>query len=134
RSPPSHLPGLDTSTADSNAIHYPVATVDARGPPGARAGVEDTRRWRVRIAELSRVTGVPIPTIKYYIRSGLLPAGDRTSWNQAQYDETHARRLRLVRALIEVGGLSVAATRQMLDSISTPGLSLFGTLGKAQYA
>lgn len=88
----------------------------------------------MRVAELSRVTGVPIPTIKYYIRSGLLPAGNRTSRNQARYDESHVRRLRLIRALIEVGGLSVAATRGVLDSLGSPELTLFGMLGKAQYA
>ena len=38
----------------------------------------------MRMAELSRRTGVPVPTIKYYLREGLLPPGERTSPNQAQ--------------------------------------------------
>lgn len=29
----------------------------------------------MRIGELSRRTGVPVPTIKYYVREGLLPPG-----------------------------------------------------------
>ena len=37
----------------------------------------------MRIAELSQTTGVPVPTIKYYLREGLLPAGELTSPNQA---------------------------------------------------
>src|SRR6266702_5207862 len=88
----------------------------------------------MRIAELSRASAVPVPTIKYYVREGLLPPGELTSPNQAQYDEAHLRRLKLIRALVDVGGLSIAATRDVLASIDTPGKSLHDTLGKAQYA
>lgn len=88
----------------------------------------------MRIAELSRSTGVPVPTIKYYLREGLIPPGERTSPNQAQYDEGHVRRLKLVRALIDVGGLSVAAARSVLDKMDSPGLDVLHSLGKAQHA
>jgi DNA-binding transcriptional MerR regulator len=88
----------------------------------------------VRIAELSRSAGVPVPTIKYYLREGLVPPGERTSPNQAQYDEGHVRRLKLVRALIDVGGLSVAAARSVLGKMDSPGLDVLHSLGKAQYA
>lgn len=88
----------------------------------------------MRIAELSHQSGVPIPTIKYYLREGLLPAGERTSRNQVQYAESHLRRLLLVRALIEVGGLSIAAARDVLTRMDTSGASALDTLGKAQYA
>ncbi|MEU7690670.1 MerR family transcriptional regulator [Microbispora hainanensis] len=87
----------------------------------------------MRIGELSRESGVSIPTIKYYVREGLLPAGERTKFNQAQYDETHLRRLKLVRALVEVGGLSIAATRDVL-SLMDAQTSDLARLGKAQYA
>ncbi|WP_131787269.1 MerR family transcriptional regulator [Protofrankia symbiont of Coriaria ruscifolia] len=88
----------------------------------------------MRIAELSRHTGVPIPTIKYYVREDLLPPGERTNWNQVQYDDSHVRRLRLVRALVDVGGLSIAATREVLAKIDSPGGTTHDTLGKVQYA
>jgi DNA-binding transcriptional MerR regulator len=88
----------------------------------------------MRIAELSRRSGVPVPTIKYYVREGLLPPGELTSPNQAQYDEAHLRRLRLIRALVDVGDLSIAATRDVLASIDAPGKTLHERLGKAQYA
>ncbi len=88
----------------------------------------------MRIAELSRQSGVSLPTIKYYVREGLLPPGELTSPNQAQYDDSHLRRLKLIRALLDVGGLSIAATRDVLASIDAPGKSLHDTLGKAQYA
>jgi DNA-binding transcriptional MerR regulator len=88
----------------------------------------------VRIAELSQRTGTPVPTIKYYLREGLLPPGERTSWNQASYDDAHVARLRLIRALVDVGGLSIAATRDLLARIAAPGTSVREALGKAQYA
>ncbi|GAB3464457.1 MerR family transcriptional regulator [Actinophytocola sediminis] len=87
----------------------------------------------MRVAELSSRTGVPIPTIKYYLREGLLPAGVLTSPNQAHYDETHVRRLRLVRALVEVGGLSIEATRTVLAKIRGADGPL-NSIGKAQFA
>ncbi|GIG67509.1 MerR family transcriptional regulator [Phytomonospora endophytica] len=88
----------------------------------------------MRIAELSRESGVPIPTIKYYLREGLIPAGERTSPNQAQYDARHLRRLRLIRALIDVGGVPVAGIRELLDSIDAKGENLHNALGTATHA
>jgi DNA-binding transcriptional MerR regulator len=88
----------------------------------------------MRIAELSRRTGVPIPTIKYYLREGLVPAGERTGPNQAQYGEAHVKRLKLARALVEVGGLSIASAREALRLMFSAGLSELDTIGKAQYA
>ncbi|MFE1500190.1 MerR family transcriptional regulator, partial [Streptomyces albidoflavus] len=68
----------------------------------------------MRIAELGRTCGVSTPTIKYYIREGLLPAGRLTSSNQARYTEEHVHRLRLIRALLELGGLSVTKVRAIV--------------------
>jgi DNA-binding transcriptional MerR regulator len=88
----------------------------------------------MRIAELSRDSGVPMPTIKYYVREGLLKPGELTSRNQAQYDDSHLRRLRLIRALTEVGGLSIAAVRDLLAAAGAQATSLHDALGKVQYA
>ncbi len=88
----------------------------------------------MRIGELSGRTGVPVPTIKYYLREGLLPAGELTCPNQAQYGERHVRRLKLVRALLETGGLSIAATQEVVAAIDTPAASLHSTLGIARRA
>ncbi|MEV4615030.1 MerR family transcriptional regulator [Kitasatospora sp. NPDC049258] len=85
----------------------------------------------MRIGELSSRTGVPVPTIKYYLREGLLPAGELTSPNQAQYGEAHVHRLKLVRAMIDVGRLSIASARDVLTALDTPGGSLHDTLGVA---
>lgn len=72
-----------------------------------------------------------VPTIKYYVREGLLPAGELTSPNQASYDETHERRLRLIRALLDVGGLSVAGIREVLAAIEDRERSVHKLLGTA---
>lgn len=88
----------------------------------------------MRVGELSKRSGVPVPTIKYYLREGLLPVGVLTSPNQAHYDDEHLRRLRLVRALVDVGGLSIASVREVLGAIDTREESLHGKLGAVQEA
>ncbi|MFF6834539.1 MerR family transcriptional regulator [Streptomyces sp. NPDC012438] len=85
----------------------------------------------MRIGELSRRTGVSVPTIKFYVREGLLPAGELTSPNQASYGEAHVRRLRLIRALLDVGGLSVAGIREVLVAIDDSERPLHMVLGEA---
>lgn len=86
----------------------------------------------MRMAELSRRTGVPVPTIKYYLREGLLPPGERTSPNQATYDEPHVRRLKMVRAMVEVGGMSIATVRDVLEAVDSPEESRWNVLGAVQ--
>ncbi|MEH0542070.1 MerR family transcriptional regulator [Streptomyces sp. B21-105] len=72
----------------------------------------------MRISELSRSSGVSVTTIKYYLREGLLAPGRQTAATQAEYDEQHLRRLRLIRALTGVRGLSVSTTREVLDAVT----------------
>jgi DNA-binding transcriptional MerR regulator len=74
----------------------------------------------MRIKELSSRSGVSVPTIKYYLREGLLPAGELVSKNQANYADAHLRRLRLIRALVDIGGLTIAAIRDVLAAADTP--------------
>ena len=85
----------------------------------------------MRISELSRRSDVAVPTIKFYLREGLLPDGVHTSATQAQYDEDHVARLRLIRALIGPGGLSLAAVRQVIGAIEDPPGSTHDLLGAA---
>jgi len=85
----------------------------------------------MRMAELSATSGIPVATIKYYLREGLLPAGERSGPNQSLYGPEHLRRLRVIRGLLEVGGLSVAAARQVIDAIDSD-LGLAHTFDIAQ--
>jgi DNA-binding transcriptional MerR regulator len=70
----------------------------------------------MRIAELSRRAAVPIPTIKFYIREGMLPRGERTDRNQAEYTEGHVERLALIGTL-QQAGLTLAAINAALRAM-----------------
>lgn len=85
------------------------------------------------MAELSSTSGVPVATIKYYLREELLSAGESAAANQARYGSAHLDRLRLIRALIGVGGLSVASARSVLEAIDSDA-SLPETFEVAQHA
>ena len=73
----------------------------------------------MKISELSSRTGVSIPSLKFYLREGLLPQGQLSAPNQADYSESHVRRAALIRALRDVAGLSIA-------KIKAPMLGNFG--------
>jgi DNA-binding transcriptional MerR regulator len=88
----------------------------------------------MRISELSAASGVSLPTLKFYLREGLLQPGVATGRNQAAYDERHLRRLRLVRALTEVGKLSLKEVNAVLVAADDPSLPVHELLGIAQYA
>jgi DNA-binding transcriptional MerR regulator len=87
----------------------------------------------MRISELSVRTGVTVPTIKYYLREGLLPEGARSAPTQATYEQAHVERLRVIRALIE-SGVSIAESRRVLDALDHPPASAHDLLGAAHAA
>ncbi|MBZ9599524.1 MerR family transcriptional regulator [Streptomyces erythrochromogenes] len=72
----------------------------------------------MKVSELSRRTGVQVPLIKHYLRQGLLHPGRATASNQADYGEDHVHRLRFIRTLIGIRGLSLGATKEILDAIT----------------
>lgn len=72
----------------------------------------------MRISDLSRHTGVPVATIKFYLREGLLPPGTPTARNQAQYNGGHRRQLSMIRALTSLGQLELSAVRELLKAIA----------------
>ena len=86
------------------------------------------------MAELSRRSEVPVATIKFYLREGLLPPGTPTAATRASYDEGHLRRLRLIRALVEVGEVPVAAIRTILAAVDDRSVGVHQMLGAVQYA
>lgn len=88
----------------------------------------------MRISELSARSGVSVPTIKFYLREGLLPPGSPRAVNQADYGEPHLHRLRLIRALSEIGGLRLREIGGVLAAIDDDRLPLHDVLGVAQYA
>ncbi|MEQ3554592.1 MerR family transcriptional regulator [Pseudonocardia nematodicida] len=88
----------------------------------------------MRVSELSRASGVPVATIKYYLREELLHRGETTSPNQARYDTSHLQRLRLIRALVEVGGLPIAGVKDVLAAVDDPDVGVHAMLGRTVYA
>jgi DNA-binding transcriptional MerR regulator len=88
----------------------------------------------VRISELSTAGGVPVPTLKFYLREGLLPPGDAIAVNQASYGDAHIRRLRLIRALTEIGRLPLKTVKSVIGAIDDEELPLHDLLGVAQWA
>jgi DNA-binding transcriptional MerR regulator len=88
----------------------------------------------VRVSQLSNETAVPVATIKYYLRERLLHEGELTSATQASYDDSHVRRLRLIRALVGGAGLSISAAKDLLDGVDAPPESAHDLLGIAHHA
>lgn len=86
---------------------------DAFNPFGRVPAEDATETFRV--GELSRRSGVAVGTIKFYLREGLLPPGEATAKTQALYTVEHLRRLRVIRVLSDVGGLSIAKIRQVVE-------------------
>ena len=88
----------------------------------------------MRISELSQATGASVPTIKFYLREAILPQGRRTAANQAEYGESHVHRLRLIRALVEVGKMPLATVREVLRAVDDPSVPMHEALGIAHRA
>jgi DNA-binding transcriptional MerR regulator len=86
----------------------------------------------VKISEAARDGGVTVSTFKYYLREGLVPEGTRLSGNQTAYADEHVQRVRLVRALLETGGLSIEQAKAVVSTIDSPQDSLAVTFEAAQ--
>lgn len=69
----------------------------------------------MNIGELSRLSGLPVKTIRYYSDIGLVPEADRSVSNYRRYDHASLARLEYVRTLRELG-LDIATIQRVLDS------------------
>ncbi|KHL12077.1 DNA-binding transcriptional MerR regulator [Mumia flava] len=85
----------------------------------------------MKISALAHEAGLPVATVKYYLREGLLPAGEATSATQARYDDRHLHRLRVIRALVEVAGLPLARAKQVLAAVDEPGPDPYAAVARA---
>ncbi len=71
------------------------------------------------MSELARQSGVPAPTIKHYIREGLLPEPVvRTSRNMAYYDPRIVPRIRAIKEAQRSRFLPLSVIREALDTSS----------------
>jgi DNA-binding transcriptional MerR regulator len=85
----------------------------------------------LRVSELAALTRVPVATIKYYLREGLLPAGVKVTPRLTEYDESHVRQLGLLRILREVGHVSVDGLRQLTSAVAENRGSVHDLFGAA---
>lgn len=84
----------------------------------------------MRISELAHAAKVPLPTVKYYQREGLLP-GRAVNARESQYGEEHLSRLRVVRVLVTGLGLTIAQVRHVLDVLDGPQRDPYQAMGEA---
>ncbi|MGF0536851.1 MerR family transcriptional regulator [Agrobacterium sp. ES01] len=66
------------------------------------------------IGDLSRLTGVKVPTIRYYEQQGLIAAPDRTEGNQRRYERRALDRLTFIRHARDLG-FPIEAIRELLS-------------------
>ena len=95
--------------------------------------LSDSYTIHVRVSDLSRLSGVSIPSIKYYIREGVLAPGEADGPNRAAYRDAHLARLRLVRGLIDGAGVSVAGVKRIAAALDD-GIPVNEAFGVAQDA
>lgn len=88
----------------------------------------------MRMAELSERSGVPIATIKWWRRQGLLPPGQRTAPNQAEYDSSHLARLRLLSVLRDLVDLPTATIAEIVAALDDDDAPLHEVVGTAHGA
>jgi DNA-binding transcriptional MerR regulator len=72
----------------------------------------------MRIGELSQSTGVDIETIRFYEKSGLLPAPARSSNGYRHYGQEQLERLAFIRHCRALD-ISLADTAKLLSSLDT---------------
>lgn len=71
------------------------------------------------IGDLSRQTGVKIPTIRYYEQIGLIEAAERSEGNQRRYTCDEKDRLSFIRHARDLG-LTLEAIRKLIDLSQHP--------------
>ncbi len=69
----------------------------------------------LRMSELAKASGVPVPTIKHYLREGLLPEPVKTSRNMAYYPPEFVERIQLIKRMQETRFMPLKAIKTVLD-------------------
>lgn len=71
------------------------------------------------IGDLSRRTGVKVPTIRYYEQMGLLSAAERSEGNQRRYGKPERERLSFIKHARDLG-LTIDSIRELIDLSAHP--------------
>ncbi len=70
----------------------------------------------LKISELAERSGVPVATVRHYLREGLLPEPVKTSRNMAYYPPDFVERIRLIKQLQEERFMPLRVIRGLLES------------------
>jgi DNA-binding transcriptional MerR regulator len=95
-------------SVDGNRRRAENRSMSAEIVPSAENGL-------LRMGELAEASGVPAPTIKHYLREGLLPEPVKTSRNMAYYPPEFVDRIKLIKRLQEERFLPLKAIKTVLD-------------------
>tara|TARA_R110002051_G_scaffold140684_2_gene213758 strand:- start:1171 stop:1587 length:417 start_codon:yes stop_codon:yes gene_type:complete len=71
------------------------------------------------IGDLSKTTGVKVPTIRYYEQMGLLSHAERSQGNQRRYSRSESERLSFIKHARELG-LTIEAIRELIELSQHP--------------
>lgn len=90
------------------------AATDERSKGGAEERPPGTTEL-LKMSGLVEASGVPAPTIKHYLREGLLPEPVKTSRNMAWYRPETVERIRLIKRLQEERFMPLKAIRALFE-------------------
>jgi len=93
----------------------PQRNIASRGRAARRAKSPFT------ISGLAERTGVPVPTIHYYRRLGLLPDPEVVAANRFLYDDRHVEVLAMIRLLRQERRMSLASIAEVLPELLPDG-------------
>jgi DNA-binding transcriptional MerR regulator len=106
----------------SRAVSFAAASrYRLESPAAARstlAGMDDEGRALLTIGQVSRRTGLPVRTIRFWSDIGAVFPAERTAGGYRLYDADAVARLELVRTLRELG-LGLEDVRRVLDKEAT---------------
>jgi DNA-binding transcriptional MerR regulator len=86
----------------------------------------------IGIGRLAEVSGVKVPTIRFYEQNGLVQPPRRTEGGQRRYDDSAVRRLRFIRHARDLG-FEVDDIRQLLALSDHPALPCDGATKIARH-
>ena len=84
------------------------------GNPTAPGRAAEEAVGLLKISEVSEQSGVPVATIRHYLREGLLPEPVKTSRNMAYYSPEFVERIRLIKQLQEERFMPLRVIRELL--------------------
>ena len=88
---------------------------DPAAPGGAAEEAAGGRSEMLKISELAERSGVPVATVRHYLREGLLPEPVKTSRNMAYYPPEFVERIRVIKQLQEERFMPLRLIRDLLE-------------------